>query len=109
MSIAKLVWADPDHRVDGTPGTPALLVINMSADGGKTFTQVGTVAPGVQTFSQDLGSDTGTFTFDVVAVDAQTPPVASAPSAPASLTITPPPPPPLAALNPPTGLTVTLA
>ena len=109
MTIAKLVWVDPTSRVDNTPGTPAALVINMSADGGKTFTQVGSVGPGVQAFSQDLGTDTGTFTFDVVAVDAQTPPVASDPSAPASVVVAAPPPPPLAKLNPPTNLVATLA
>lgn len=78
----KLVWVDPSSRVDGSPlpaGQIAKVVVSMSADAGANFVELGSVDAGVQTFSQADLPD-GTYQFQVVVVDKQSPAKVSAPA-----------------------------
>lgn len=109
MPKAHLTWKDPVTRSDASatplkPGDLAFILVEMSADNGQNYTDVGHAAPGQQSFDQDL-TDPGTFLFKLAAVDTQTPPMTSPDSIVVSVTV---PVPQLAAPNAPTEVTATL-
>lgn len=108
MSVITVTWTDPTTLADGKTAIPAndfaMVEINASADGGKTYTLAGHVAPGVQTFAFEV-DDSGTYSFILNAVDTQTPPTTSANSAVAQATIAPP---PLQAIAAPTNVQATV-
>jgi hypothetical protein len=109
MPKAHLTWKDPTTRSDASatplkPGDLAYILVQMSADNGQNYADVGHAAPGQQSFDQDL-TDPGTYLFKLDAVDTQTPPMTSADSIVVSVTV---PVPSLAAPNPPTDVTAVL-
>lgn len=78
----KLIWVDPSTRVDGSALLPDQIEgihVFMSADLGANYVELGSVAPGIQTFSQTDLPD-GTYKFRVVVVDKQVPAKQSAPT-----------------------------
>lgn len=108
MSNVVLTWVDPTVLKDGVTPAPAgdlgSVQISRSADAGATFTTLGSVSPGVQTYT-DENVAPGAYTYQAIPIDTQTPPEQGVP---ATGTITVPVP-EIQPLGPVTDLTLALA
>lgn len=108
MSTVTLTWVDPATLVNGTaipPNDFADVEVQVSIDGGKTYTNAGHAAPGAQSFQFET-TDPGTYNFKVNAKDTQIPSLLGPDSAVVSVVV---PAPPLAAIAAPTNVAASLA
>jgi uncharacterized protein YfaP (DUF2135 family) len=109
MSTAIITWTDPTTLVDGKSAIPAndfaFVQVQVSIDGGKTYTVAGHAAPGAQTFSFEA-DDPGTYLFKVNSVDTQIPPTVSPDSAVVQVTVAAP---PLQSIAAPTNVAAALS